>query len=375
MDAAIMTDPAMARQLRTEEREKRIKQWEKEAATSSEEFDRAISQLSTEPTPAFSPDDTEGLVAYMEEHGYAVVRGAATPSDVDTAKSMLWEFLETEVGMLRNDPETWNDDAFARLGDLQNGIINGKDFNQDRTCWFIRTLPNVRRSFEALWEGSPYGSCTDLITSFDGGNIFRPYHRSGKAKHKTEGGWWHVDQGPTKLGKQSIQGLVSLYDATEQTGGLCVIPGSHRQHTDLMSYAPHWEHDFVLVPEPDINPLICGGKLVQCKAGDLVLWDSRTVHCNTPALKDPTIESGYKDDDLLRAVVYVCMSPRGMASAETQKLRRAVYTLRVGTSHWPHEVRESLAAYCELVDAKDIDEAFQSRFKEEPWQERCHALI
>ena len=84
-------------------------------------------------------------------------------------------------------------------------------------------------------------------------------------------------KGPTKIGLQAVQGFVSLTDATPQTGGLCVIPGSHTSHDDLMSYAPRWDDDFVIVPEPEINPACRGGKLVQCKAGDLVLWDSRTV--------------------------------------------------------------------------------------------------
>ena len=52
-----------------------------------------------------------------------------------------------------------------------------------------------------------------------------------------------------------------------------------------------------------------------CKAGDLVLWDSRTIHCNSPALKPPTTALGYRDDELLRAVVYTCMTPQHMATA------------------------------------------------------------
>ena len=40
--------------------------------------------------------------------------------------------------------------------------------------------------------------------------------------------------------------------------------------------------DFVMMPHDD--PLLVEKKaiLVKAKAGDLLLWDSRTVHCNTP---------------------------------------------------------------------------------------------
>merc|ERR1712176_390145 len=70
--------------------------------------------------------------------------------------------------------------------------------------------------------------------------------------------------------------------------------------------------------------------LVCCKAGDLVLWDSRTIHCNSPALlslgemievhlkkkENANDEKEEKDDkdkreiDLLRLVGMICMVPK-----------------------------------------------------------------
>lgn len=49
-------------------------------------------------------------------------------------------------------------------------------------------------------------------------------------------------------------------------------------------------------------------KLVCCSAGDLVLWDSRTVHCNSPALEPDAQQQAVPD--FIRAVAYVCMTPR-----------------------------------------------------------------
>ena len=170
-------------------------------------------------------------------------------------------------------------------------------------CRYVRELPRVQQTFSAIWGTS------DLITSFDGGNVFRfhtlpfphryhipilillpfcstssylysscpsscrqssihrPWHRSAQAeKEKTcsphadtnalnhshalsspappfstsplytqlhpllfvsVGSWFHVDQGRTSLGFHCVQGLVSFYPATEATGGLTVIPGTH----------------------------------------------------------------------------------------------------------------------------------------------------
>lgn len=94
-----------------------------------------------------------------------------------------------------------------------------------------------------------------MLVSFDGGNVFRPW------KHKlswlTDSGWWHVDQnahlGPTRKGKVCVQGFVSLMDANEQTGGLCVIPGSHLQYDDLCQRNPFFKGhgDFLPIPSQD----------------------------------------------------------------------------------------------------------------------------
>ena len=132
-----------------------------------------------------------------------------------------------------------------------------------------------------------------------------------------------------------MQGLLSLYDVDACTGGLCVISGSHLKHDEVMSYAGVTRNDFVPIPQND--PLLRHSRLVTCKAGDLCLWDSRTVHCNTPCVEQPTEEAGYPHDEPLRAVVYCCMTPRTRASKETLRARRVAFLARVGSTHEPHE--------------------------------------
>ena len=116
--------------------------------------------------------------------------------------------------------------------------------------------------------------------------------------------------------------------------------------------------DFVAVPEPLINPVLRNGILVTCKAGDLVLWDSRTMHCNTPAIEPPSAANGYSESELLRAVVYVCMTPRRFASASTLSQRRRAALVGLGTTHWPHEFYPVADPAClNGVDEAALDEA------------------
>jgi hypothetical protein len=144
----------------------------------------------------------------------------------------------------------------------------------------------VKEAFAAIWKTN------DLLVSFDGGNAFRPwgYDRAWL----TDGGWYHVDQNanrPNRAGKVCIQGLVTLCDADETTGGLVLVPGSHKNHTEWCERNPLGKELGDFLPA-DVHDEVfeAGARLVCAKAGDLILWDSRTIHCNTPALTAPSLE-------------------------------------------------------------------------------------
>ena len=137
------------------------------------------------------------------------------------------------------------------------------------------------RSFEGVW------GTDDLICSFDGACVFRPWAQD--KTWRTVGGWEHVDQNPThRPGKQCVQGLVTLSKVTPQSGGLTVIPGLHLlfgevgrllkvSHSDDFVKVPQWCWSSISTSTPS---------LVLCEAGDMCLWDSRTIHCSSPGVLD-----------------------------------------------------------------------------------------
>jgi len=335
----------------------------------------------------FSSDDP-ALLEFLDEHGYAVVKGAASAADLPRLRNLLWEFLEANTaaadpngrgpqgcGWVRGDPSTWSDAGMARVGSMVGvGILNGRGVGHSDFLWAVRELPNVVQAFATVW------GTADLVSSFDGANVFRPYawppastevsaavgmaSSSSPPSARTKGGWWHVDQGPGKCGaRHAVQGLLSLFDQGEATGGLCVVPGSHTRHAELCALAMAGSssgRDFVPIPALLEGFNAMPRRLVPCKAGDLVLWDSRTFHCNTPAPrplpwppepaplsrraaasggapaeKEPVGLEGAVE--LLRAVAYVCMGPAVLCDAEARRRRRAAYGAGVTTSHWPHD--------------------------------------
>jgi hypothetical protein len=193
----------------------------------------------------------------------------------------------------------------------------------------------VKNVYARIWNTQ------QLLVSFDGCGIFRDWRYN--PAWKTNGGWNHVDQHPIeKPNRCCIQGFVSLTDQNQTTGGLIVYPNTPSRFTELSDMVKK-SGDYVKVPDthPIMNQGKTLGKLVHCRAGDMVLWDSRTVHCNSPAT---AIEERDKDEpaDLIRIVAYVSMSPTTFVNGQTldefREKRKQMVENNCTTTHWSTEL-------------------------------------
>jgi ectoine hydroxylase-related dioxygenase (phytanoyl-CoA dioxygenase family) len=126
---------------------------------------------------------------------------------------------------------------------------------------------------------------------------------NGKRKYRPreDDAFLHTDQSPMKNFLWSYQGVMCLTKADQNEGGFVCIPKSHQGHHNyfkqkkLLDLKDNW----YVVPEEDKrkNPLENVLK-VNTEAGDFILFDSRTFHCNTV----PKVDS-------LRVCTYICMIP------------------------------------------------------------------
>ena len=95
---------------------------------------------------------------------------------------------------------------------------------------------------------------------------------------------------------------MTLTNAGEKGGGFVCVPGSHKYHhkyfknKDLLAMKDNW---YVIPEEEKQKEPLTNTLKVNSKAGDFILFDSRTFHCNTV----PT------DKKSLRICTYVCMLP------------------------------------------------------------------
>ncbi|CAF4555340.1 unnamed protein product [Rotaria sp. Silwood2] len=304
----------------------------------------SINQIDyTTTSPRFSVTSEKELddgFAYLNQHGYVVISDVMNQDEINTNKQLLWNFLDNvSKGVIkRDDPETWSNQC-------SHGVISGCGIGQSDFLWSVRSNRQVKNVFARLWN------TRQLLVSFDGCGIFRDWRYN--PKWKTNDGWNHVDQNPKmKPDRCCVQGLVSLTDQNQKTGGLIVYPRTHLRFKELCEITAG-SNDFLPIPSnhPIMNPDQTFGKLVHCRAGDLILWDSRLIHCNSPAT---AIEEQRQDEpvDLLRIAVYVSMSPttfvHGQTLDEFRQKRKMIVENNITLTHWSTEFSISRGNHADL---------------------------
>ena len=117
-----------------------------------------------------------------------------------------------------------------------------------------------------------------------------------------------------------------------------VIPDSHNRFHELLSI---WTKSGNNCKIPVYHEILQEGYglLIHAEPGDLLLWDSRTVHCNTPSFVSPPQLNTGEIPSLLRIVSYICMTPLAFAENRVELIDRRLnaFRCRLTTSHWPHE--------------------------------------
>lgn len=254
--------------------------------------------------------------AYLDEHGFVVLGGV-----VEGAAEFvggLWDVVEALSGGALDRRVA----ATQQVGRNWPTMLHGgmiQYVGHSASQWGLRE--RVAPVFARL-HGCGVG---ELASSFDGFCLM-----SGQRTYKprSETSFLHTDQSPLRPPRWSIQGLVNLVDNDEGSGGLVVVPRSHRAHAEFFArrglrHASDW---YVFSDEEKKDPA-CRGHLKVCgEAGDLMLWDSRTFHCNT--VPGRPVE---------RVCAYICMLPKKQVPAATLARRAEAVAERRCSSHHPGE--------------------------------------
>lgn len=274
----------------------------------------------------------EDILFSLDTYGYAVVPNILTKKECDNNIKLIWKWLENlGTGIKKDDPKTWKGLNWPSNihGIIQHHRIGHTDF-----AWNVRTHPNVHSVFAKIWNTNR------LLVSYDAACIMKPPELTGYWGRDNV--WYHTDQSYRDSSKKCIQGLVTLEEMGSEDGTLKILAGSHNYHKEFVDYKkekdPKWEaksNNWHKLDKDELewykNKEDIDEIRIDAPKGSLVLWDSRTIHQNSPPQKG-------RKNARWRYVIYSCMLPvDGIKSRDMTKKLKAVKELRM-TTHWPYPV-------------------------------------
>jgi ectoine hydroxylase-related dioxygenase (phytanoyl-CoA dioxygenase family) len=268
---------------------------------------------------------------WVDQYGVAVVKGVLDKDEIKDMRDGMWSYLEHttqkfEKPIKKDDPSSWVE--YQKLYPKHSMLLQQYQVGHSKFVWNIRENPRVVDIFSKIWSTKP----EDLLTSFDGASFHFPPEETNRGWYRQT--WYHTDQSYLRPEFECIQSWVTGYDVDEGDATLAFMEGSNKYHrefqevnniNDKSDWYKHSSEEQKFYEDKG-----CGEKRIKCKAGDMVFWDSRTIHCGTEAVR-------MRDKPNLRNVVYVCMTPREkVTDANLRKKMKAFNELRM-TSHWPHK--------------------------------------
>lgn len=248
------------------------------------------------------------IIKELQEKGYCVVDQVLNESEVETAKNMFYNWQKTIPN---------HDMIHSKIS--PHGIYKFHEIGHQEHAWYIRTRPKVIQVFKDIWK-------TDsLITGFDG-SCYIP-----KEWKKKDNIWTHTDQAANNSQLTCYQSYVSLTDNQERT--IVLYEGSHNLHQSyfknrkVKNPSANWQ----LINHEYLESIKDRKRVLHVKAGQMVIWDSRTFHQNQYG----------KPNSEERMVQYICYLPKSHLKNTSSMIRKRAkyFEEKRTTSHWPAPIR------------------------------------
>ena len=263
--------------------------------------------------PVFKPRSRKQIKEHLERDGYIVVQVMnAKEADKTLAEFEEWiENIDDRIDLSNPTEELFPDNIL--------GIIKSYGIGQASFMQKVRNNPNINKLFANVLN------CKELICSFDGAGYI-PWQFS---KPKDFNLWPHRDQHPSKKGFMTYQGSLNLSKNDKKgDGGFVVWPKTHtleNWRSALPELCAETKGDFFEIPRAINGITINSARRLIIPPGAFILWDSRTIHCNSMPIKSKNT----------RAIVYVCMVDRKLANDFIMRKRAKCVKMKKTTSHHP----------------------------------------
>ena len=131
--------------------------------------------------PRFARGAVPEWMAHLASEGYVILADCLTADECDTAKGLLWDWLEgLGSGIDRCNVATWTDAQWP--GHASFGFLMSRGGGHSAAAWYVRSHANVVAAFEAIWR------TPELLVSLDTPIVWRPWWR--RPSSEVEGATW-----------------------------------------------------------------------------------------------------------------------------------------------------------------------------------------
>jgi ectoine hydroxylase-related dioxygenase (phytanoyl-CoA dioxygenase family) len=275
----------------------------------------------------------ENLRATIDKYGVAIIPKVINEEECEQMLKGVRDYFEHitqnwETPFKHDNKESWRE--FYKLLPLHSMLIQHYSVGQAQCSWDIRQNPKVVDVFAKFWDVAH----EDLLVSFDGLSYHLPPEETRRGFYKSNN-WFHTDQSYTRNEFNCLQSWITALDVNVGDATLCFLEGSNNYHGD---FARHFnitdKDDWYKLNNDELKFYTdvkgCQPVEIVCGKGDLVLFESRTIHFGTESMKE-------RETPNFRCIIYVCMMKReGTSEANLKKKREAFNNMRT-TKHHPQK--------------------------------------
>ena len=279
--------------------------------------------------------DVNTVKKVLDTYGVAIIPNVLNEDECANMNNGMWDTLEHLTSKFdkpinRNDETTWRE--LTKLYPKHSMLIQNWSIGHAQYLWDLRQNPKIAEIYAKLWNCDK----NDLLVSFDAASYHMPPEKTKLGWYRGKD-WFHSDQSYLDSSFKCIQSWVTGYDINEGDATLSILESSNDYHKEFQErFKTNVKDDWYKLNEDEkkfyVEEKNCLPKRIKCPKGSLVLWDSRTIHCGSEALKTRKTPN-------FRNVAYVCYEPRTRCDEKMLKKKREAFNNMRMTSHWPCKVK------------------------------------